>query len=114
MNAVVERPKRIEACMKVVECEMGLWYLLSDGEDFYLDIRTGLFGYAFWLLLKLNDNESDGYRWGGTAYIVALAKIVQERALTYFLRNEPVEKQAIVFAVIDEWQNDPRRHKAPP
>jgi len=111
MNGNASDAEPVAARMDLLAQEAGTWYLLSDGEHIYLDIRTGLLGQGFWLLLILNESERNGYRAGGLPYITALAKTVQLHARAYFLRNEPIEKQRIVFAAVEEWLKDPRRHE---
>jgi hypothetical protein len=114
MSEIAQSAEPVAARMEVLAHEAGNWYLLSDADNFYLDIRTGLIGQGFWLLLNLNEEERNAYRTGDIVYVTALAKTVQLHARTYFLRNEPIDKQRIVFAVVEEWQKNPRRHEPQP
>ncbi|HEX7641985.1 MAG TPA: hypothetical protein VF472_07185 [Burkholderiaceae bacterium] len=95
--------------MEVVEHEIGAWYVLRDGEEYYLDVRTGLFGYGFWLLMRLNDEEVDGYLITRKAFIKPLVGEILHRPQLYFMRNESIDKQKTAFDAITAWRQGPRR-----
>ena len=95
--------------MEVVEYELGNWYLFAQGEDFYLDVRTGLHGYGFWLLLKLEPSEADGYSEDGKFFLRTLVKDILRRPIFYFARNASIEMQKTAFDALITWRHGPRR-----
>ena len=97
--------------MEVLEHELGSWYALRDGEDIYLDVRTGLQGYAFWLLLKLDSTEAAGYQEGKKFFLRALVKQILQSPLSYFRRNAPIETQMVAYEALITWRHGPRRPK---
>ena len=100
-----------EVGMEVLEHELGSWYALRDGEDIYLDVRTGLKGYAFWLLLKLDSTEAADYQEGKKFFLRALVKQILQSPLPYFRRNASVETQMVVYEALAAWRHGPRRPK---
>ena len=100
-----------EDCMEVAEHELGSWYVFTEGEDIYLDVRTGLFGYGFWLLLLLNQEEALGYKQSRKAFIKLLVQKILQRPHFYFMRNAPIEKQKVAFDALTAWRQGPRRPK---
>jgi hypothetical protein len=111
MIAIVESLEPAGVCMDVVEYELGSWYLLSDGDEYYLDIRTGLFGYSFWLLMRLEASECEAYRLSGEASVETLVAAIRRRPHFYFLRNEPIAKQSVVLETVTTWRQSVRRPK---
>jgi hypothetical protein len=95
--------------MEVVEHELGEWYLFSQREDFYLDMRTGLHGYGFWLLMKLEPAEVESYREDGKPFLRTLVKEILQRPLSYFTRNASIETQKAAFDALIAWRHGPRR-----
>ena len=93
--------------MDVIEFELDSWYLVLDGRDRYLDVRTGFGGYSFWLLTKLNDVECTGYESGERYYIKALVDSIRRRPHRFAARNEPVEKQREVYEFLMGWLHLP-------
>jgi hypothetical protein len=101
--------KPTTAKMEVVEYVLGEWYLFSQGEDFYLDVRTGLHGYGFWLLLKLEPLEAEGYVEDKKIFLRALVKGILQSPLSYFVRNASIDTQKIAFEALTAWRHGPRR-----
>jgi len=101
--------KPTQTKMEVVEYELGNWYLFSWGEDFYLDVRTGLHGYGFWLLLKLDPLEVERYLEDKKFFLRVLIKEILQSPLAYFARNASIETQKIAFEAVTAWRHGPRR-----
>ncbi len=97
--------------MEVAEHELDSWYIFTDGNDIYLDVRTGLHGTSFWLLFQLNDEEIEGYQQNRKTYPKSLAKKVLQRPQYYFLRNTPIDVQKVAFEALKVWRHGPKRPK---
>ncbi|HEX7641401.1 MAG TPA: hypothetical protein VF472_04225 [Burkholderiaceae bacterium] len=104
--------KPAAANMGTAEHEPGAWHLLSLGEDFYLYVRTGLHGYAFWLLVKLDAREAAGYRAGGAVFLQDLVRRIVRNPYSYFARNAWIDMQKAVFDALTAWHNGPGRLQA--
>jgi hypothetical protein len=59
--------------VEVIDHESQFWFLLQDSADLLLDVSCehSFIGYTF--LMKLNQEEVDGYRGGGRDHLTELA-----------------------------------------
>ena len=91
--------------MEVVDQEPGAWFLLREGESFFLDANCDVSAVGFTILLRLTEEERDEYRIIGRAYIQYLAARVQNWPERYATRNIAGTDAARVHEAIMDWKS---------
>lgn len=92
--------------MQVYEHGPQFWFLLKDGNDYYLSVRCEQSFVGFEMLLRLNPNEYREYHACGRVYIDYLATRVNYWASEYQSRNLQQKMGAQVHEVIMAWLVD--------
>jgi hypothetical protein len=92
------------AHMKVVNQVRDSWFLLTDGQEYYLDVHCSLAHSRFSLLINLTEGDYMEYKTKGLPLIQAIAERIQRSPTSYYGQNQSVHVQKSVVAAIMEWK----------
>ena len=95
--------------MEVVDHEPHCWFLLRDGDDYFLDVNCGISAVGFSVLVKLGDSEKRAIVQTGHGAGEELAAAIQNSPSRYFDRNLASSHEAAVNEAIARWQKDALR-----
>lgn len=90
--------------MDVVDTEKSAWFLLKDGDDYYLDVNSGQSFVGYAICFQLNDQEIADYHRQGKASVSQLAVTVNDIQTPYLTRGKALAggvRQAIHEAILD-------------
>src|SRR5262245_51320556 len=73
--------------MKVVAHEPEAWYLLGDGDDYFLDVRCEGYATDYSMLVMFSPQERDEYLGAGRSVAERLAGDVRNHPRQYSARN---------------------------
>ena len=73
--------------MKVTAHQPHVWFLLKDGDAYYLDVNCNVSACSFDIVIKLNQEEFREYHGLGLVYIEYLAARVNYWSQEYWPRN---------------------------
>lgn len=93
--------------MKVVGHELGAWHLFAQGDDLYLDMRTGQRGQGFWLLFRLEPWEVREYRAAGIVFLRALIVDILRGTIPVLGRGASSETQEAALDALTAWRRSP-------
>lgn len=87
--------------MKIIDFAPSFWFLLSDQNNFFMDVNCNYSSIGFSRLIKLNESEIITFQKKGTEYLNSLANDVQFYAFTkYNERNISGEIEKVVYETI--------------
>jgi len=91
--------------MKVISHGPSFYFLVQDGDNYYLDVNCTVRFAGFCITFELNQDEIAQFKNRGESHIKELAEKVNRLANTYQARqlNETIKKQ--VNDTIMEWNN---------
>jgi hypothetical protein len=98
------------ARMKVVNQVRDSWFLLTDGQEYYLDVHCSLAHSRFSLLINLTEGDYMEYKTKGLPLIQAIAERVQRSPTSYYGQNQSVHVQKSVVAAIMAWNRQKKNN----
>ncbi len=90
--------------MKVVDYGPQFWFLLQDGDAYYLSVRCQQSFAEYELLIQLSPNEWNEYHALGHAYIDYLANRINYWAREYTNRDLSRQLSSHVTQAVHEWK----------
>ncbi|QOY20071.1 hypothetical protein FYK61_00505 [Xanthomonas citri] len=90
--------------MIVIEHAPADWFLLSEGDCYWLEINCSISAAGFSILLRLNVTERAAVLAGPHAACATLAAQVQARPHDYAARDRSAADGKRVLAAVREWR----------
>ena len=70
--------------MKVIHHLKGVYYLLEDEDELFLDVNSGRGAVGFSLRIKLNEEQHSTYFEKGNSYLEELSEEVHQNQVAYW------------------------------
>jgi hypothetical protein len=90
--------------MDIIDHEPHDWFLLRDGDAFFLDVNCNVSATSFDMLIQLSPEERAEYQKGGRVFVQSLAAKVQDSSKQYFPRNLERSHGERVMKAISAWR----------
>lgn len=91
--------------MDVIDFEDRAWFLLIDGENYFIDVNCNISAFGFSMLICLDGEELKMFKQHGHQYIDELAKdIAYYSTSKYGNRDKSTDYSMIVSDAIKSWK----------